>query len=271
MSVTFGTFGPLRLVRPVAPPQVLCALVVEQVRSRRRRVQRRVREARPVRELRVGLVERDVDQATVLERRRGLDLRDDVLEEQIGRVQPARVVDRRVRRVRVGEAAREVVPGADGVVGVAAVVRDDLVERRRGAEALEVVVETVVRVEHVRDVRRTAVAGVEDRREPGQRAVLGDVLIGRVGAARVRVLRAGPAVAGRRRRPDGRVGRTAVLGAGVVRRPRGVLVAKILGVDLPADAVGVQLVEQRSARSGGYTQPFVSVGSVRTGRRDELL
>ena len=154
-------------------------------------------------------------------------------------------------------------------MGVAAVVRDDLAERRRRAEALEVVVQTIARVKQRRQVGRVAVARVEDRCEPRQRVVLGDVLVGRVRAARVGILGAGAAVAGHRRRADGRVGRAAVLGARVVRRSGRVGIPEILRVDLPADAVGVELVEQR--RHARWIHAAVAaVRRVRAGGRVEL-
>src|SRR5581483_10091358 len=95
-------------------------------------------------ERRERLIERDIDQAAVMERGRGLDLRDHVLQEQVGGVQTTGVVGRRVGGVRIREATGEVVPVADGVVRVRSVVRRDPVERRDlvGGQ-LEVVVETV--------------------------------------------------------------------------------------------------------------------------------
>ena len=98
----------------------------------------------PIGERRVGLVKGDVDEPAVGKGRRLLDQRDVVAQEQVGRVEPAGVVDGRRRLGIVGRQARrgvvrravgvegagEVVALAGGVVRVAAVVRRDPVERR---------------------------------------------------------------------------------------------------------------------------------------------
>ena len=133
---------------------------------------RHVVEAVADREGRVRLVKRDVDETAVSEGRRALDQRDVVAKEQVRRVQSAGVVLRRgrfwvvgrsarrgvVRRAVRVEGSRQVVARARGVVGVAAVVGRDPVERGdlvRG-EA-QVVLEAVGRVVQVRDVVRVAV------------------------------------------------------------------------------------------------------------------
>ena len=228
-----------------------------------RRDDRRVREAvAGVGERREGLVEGDVDQAALLERLGPLDLGDDVLEEQVSRVQAAGEVHRGLRRVRVGETAGQVVAVADGVVRVRAVVRRDPAERRRRLGALQVVVQPVGRVEQVRDVVGVAVTGLKDRLEPREREVLGHVLVGRVRAARV----------GLGRRPGrGRRGErsAAGLGADAVRGAAGVGVVQVLGVALPAHVRGVELVEQRRDRR--RVDAAVGAGRrVRAGRRDQL-
>ena len=168
-------------------------------RHRGRRVggdDRRVGEAvAGVGERREGLVEGDVDKPAVLERRRGLDLGDDVLEEQVRSVQPAGVVHWRVRCGRVGPAAGQVVAVAHRVVGIAAVVRRDPAERRRRRLVLQVVVQPVGRDRTGWRCARVAVPGLQDRLEPGEREVLGDILVGGVRAARIR-LACGPVAPG---------------------------------------------------------------------------
>ncbi len=84
----------------------------------------------------------------------------------------------------------------------------------------------------VRDLRRCAVSRVGQQRfEPREREVLGHVLVGRVGRSGVRHPSAGRAA-------------RAAAAVDVVRRSRRVGVAEILRVPLPADAGGVELVEQ---------------------------
>ena len=267
--------------------QRLAGCVADQRGGGGRRVGGRVGEAvSGVGEGRESLIEADVDQAAVLERRRGLDLGHDVLEEEVSRVQATGVVDRRVRRVRVGEAARQVVAVADGVMAVAAVVGRDPAEGRCRRLALQVVVEAVARIEQAGDVRRVAVARLEDRLEPREREVLRDVLVGRVRATGVRV----GCATGRTGRA---VGRAAILNAGVVglssagareRAGRGRIgIAQILRIALPAHVCGIELVkERRHARRIDATVgarcrirprardelPVVRVGRERAGRVD---
>ena len=128
---------------------------------------------------------------------------------------------------------------ADGVVPVAAVVRRDPAERRRRRLALQVVVEAVGRDEQVGDVRELQSPGLQDRLKPRKREVLGHVLVGRVGAARVRLgacCPSGPAIAYGAPQycvPASWVG------------PLRVRVAEVLGVALPAHVRRVELVEER--------------------------
>ena len=95
-SLASGVFGPVGS-QCTSWPNSVSPAESDAMRGRGvRRDDRRVREAVAGEgERREGLVEGDVDQAAVLERRGRLDLGDDVLEEQVRRVQAAGEVDRR--------------------------------------------------------------------------------------------------------------------------------------------------------------------------------
>ena len=172
---------------------------------------------------------------------RRLDLGDDVLEEQVGGVQAAGVVERRAFGVFGSEKPPErLLPWQTascaslqlfgeiqlnaGVVDSRSAGRGTGRWRESNRSAMCV---------------RVAVARLQDRLEPREREVLRHVLVGRVRAARV----------GLRRCCRSR--RAAIRRAAVLRsRPSAsgrlrLGVAEVLGVALPAHVRGVELVEQR--------------------------
>ena len=247
---------------------------------------------RHVREGWVGLVEGDVDESTVLEGIRLLDERNVVAQPQISGVEATGVVLRRgaqrlgVVRLAVGvEETRKVVALTGGVVGVRAVVRGDPAEGRHLVRGLgqigEKSVGRVVGVGNVLGVRRNATVGrpgqgvlasaviANDGVEPREGEVFGDVLVVRLSAGEGgdalglvllgRLHGLGVLVRGVLQGAGG--ASQAVLASGVV--------AQVLGVSLPRDAGGIELVEEGGDVLGvGAT--VLAVGCVRTGQRENL-
>ena len=245
-----------------------------------------------VRERWVRLVEGDVDEAAILEGLGLLDERDVVLQPQIGGVEATDVVLRRgaqrlgvVRLAVLVEQTGEVVALTGGVVGVGAVVRGDPVERwhlvgRLGQIGQQTLVRVldgldVVLVGHGSAVHRTgesvlaAVVVADDRVEPREGEVLGDVLVVLLGTGE-RGDALGLVVVGRLHRL--RVVRGVVL-AGAGSATQGVLSTslgmQVLGVSLPGHAGGVELVEEGGSLSG-VGAAVLAVRGVGAGQRHDL-
>ena len=245
-----------------------------------------------VRERWVRLVEGDVDETAVLEGVGLLDEWDVVLQPQIGGVEATDVVLRRgaqrlgvVRLAVLVEQTGEVVALTGGVVGVGAVVRGDPVERwhlvgrlgQIGQQPLVRVLDglDVVLVGHGSAVHRTgesvlaAVVVADDRVEPREGEVLGDVLVVLLGTGE-RGDALGLVVVGRLHRL--RVVRGVVL-AGAGSATQGVLSTslgmQVLGVSLPGHAGGVELVEEGGSLSG-VGAAVLAVRGVGAGQRHDL-
>ena len=245
-----------------------------------------------VRERWVRLVEGDVDETAVLEGVGLLDEWDVVLQPQIGGVEATDVVLRRgaqrlgvVRLAVLVEQTGEVVALTGGVVGVGAVVRGDPVERwhlvgrlgQIGQQPLVRVLDglDVVLVGHGSAVHRTgesvlaAVVVADDRVEPREGEVLGDVLVVLLGTGE-RGDALGLVVVGRLHRL--RVVRGVVL-AGAGSATQGVLSTslgmQVLGVSLPGHASGVELVEEGGSLSG-VGAAVLAVRGVGSGQRHDL-
>ena len=149
---------------------------------------------------------------------------------------------------------------ADRVVTVTAHVGRDPAEGGSRPHPLEVMSQAGARAEQVGDVLGVALAGAAQRLKPREREVLGQVLVGGGGGARVGLSLA--------------AGRTGIgVGSAAVAGPRRVLgrgtvgVVEVLGVALPAHPGGVELVKQRldAGRVDAAVGPGGRVGALRGG------